>query len=79
MGWWLGNWRHLYSILRFITLVVLTRQLSLQKQMNDQYYLQQAREDIEFYASQLSNILDESLVGDVPLRAVLHEKFMFVA
>lgn len=64
-------------ILGFITLVVLTRQLSLQKQMNDQYYLQQAREDIEFYASQLSNILDESLVGDVPLRAVLHEKFMF--
>ncbi|MGL6523392.1 hypothetical protein ACSZNC_21290 [Aeromonas dhakensis] len=64
-------------ILGFITLVVLIRQLSLQKQMNDQYYLQQAREDIEFYASQLSNILDESLVGNVPLRAVLHEKFMF--
>ncbi|HHQ4805208.1 hypothetical protein [Aeromonas veronii] len=64
-------------ILGFITLVVLICQLSLQKQMNDQYYLQQAREDIEFYASQLSNILDESLVGNVPLRAVLHEKFMF--
>ncbi|WP_421266080.1 hypothetical protein [Aeromonas veronii] len=64
-------------ILGFITLVVLIRQLSLQKQMNDQYYLQQAREDIEFYVSQLSNILDESLVGNVPLRAVLHEKFMF--
>ncbi|MBL0534811.1 hypothetical protein JD541_17750 [Aeromonas dhakensis] len=64
-------------ILGFITLVVLIRQLSLQKQMNDQYYLQQAREDIEFYASQLSNILDESLVGNVPLRAVLHENFMF--
>ncbi|MBL0651350.1 hypothetical protein [Aeromonas caviae] len=41
-------------ILGFITLVVLIRQLYLQKQMNDQYYLQQAREDIEFYASQLS-------------------------
>ncbi|HHQ4523324.1 hypothetical protein [Aeromonas veronii] len=64
-------------ILGFITLIVLIRQLSLQKQMNDQYYLQQAREDIEFYASQLSNILDESLVSNVPLRAVLHEKFMF--
>ncbi|MBO2901026.1 hypothetical protein ACFX5Z_05760 [Aeromonas dhakensis] len=64
-------------ILGFITLVVLIRQLYLQKQMNDQYYLQQAREDIEFYASQLSNILDESLVGNVTLRAVLHEKFMF--
>ena len=64
-------------ILGFTTLVVLIRQLFLQKQMNDQYYLQQAREDIEFYASQLSNILDESLVGDVPLRAVLHGKFMF--
>lgn len=63
--------------LGFITLVVLIRQFSLQKHMNDQYYLQQAREDIEFYASQLSNILDESLVGNVPLRAVLHEKFMF--
>ena len=64
-------------ILGFTTLVVLIRQLFLQKQMNDQYYLQQAREDIEFYASQLSNILDESLVGDVSLRAVLHGKFMF--
>ncbi|MEI4969623.1 hypothetical protein [Aeromonas caviae] len=64
-------------ILGFITLVVLIRQLYLQKQMNDQYYLQQAREDIEFYASQLSNVLDGSLVANVPLRAVLHEKFMF--
>ncbi|MDO2950292.1 hypothetical protein [Aeromonas simiae] len=64
-------------ILGFITLVVLTCQLSLQNKMNDQYYLQQLREDIEFYASQLSNILDESLVGNVTLRAVLHEKFMF--
>lgn len=64
-------------ILGFITLVVLIRQLYLQKQMNDQYYLQQAREDIEFYASQLSNVLDGSLVDNVPLRAVLHEKFMF--
>ncbi len=65
------------QILGFITLVVLIRQLYLQKQMNDQYYLQQAREDIEFYASQLSNVLDGSLVANVPLRAVLHEKFMF--
>jgi hypothetical protein len=64
-------------ILGFITLVVLIFQLSLQGKMNDQYYLQQAREDVEFYASQLSNILDQSLIGDVPLRAVLHEKFRF--
>lgn len=60
-----------------LTLFVLFRQVGLQEQVNDQYYLQQAREDIGFYASQLSNILDQSLVGDVPLRAVLHGKFMF--
>lgn len=59
-----------------LTLFVLLRQVGLQEQVNDQYYLQQAREDIEFYASQLSTILDDPLVGDVSLRAVLHERFM---
>ncbi|WP_421216612.1 hypothetical protein [Aeromonas enteropelogenes] len=63
-------------ILGIFTLVVLISQHYLQVKMNDQYYLQRAREDIGFYASQLSNILDQSLVGDVPLRAVLHGKFM---
>lgn len=59
-----------------LTLFVLFRQVGLQEQVNDQYYLQQAREDIEFYASQLSTILDQALVDDVSLRAVLHERFI---
>jgi hypothetical protein len=66
-------------IVAWTTLTVLLFQVSLQKQFNDHEYSQahisQARADIEFYASQLSEKLDSKAIQDHTFRSVLHSNF----
>jgi hypothetical protein len=70
----------IYSpIVALLALIVLLRQVELQAQMNvhefDQAYLQQARQDIEFYSTQMAQVLDAIALPGRSLRAVLHENF----
>ncbi|MBI1891152.1 MAG: hypothetical protein HYS18_10930 [Burkholderiales bacterium] len=70
----------IYSpIVALLTLAVLLRQVALQSQMNvhefDQAYLQQAREDIEFYSKQLEQIMNGIALPGQTLRLVLHQHF----
>jgi len=70
----------IYSpLIALLTLGVLAQQVRLQAQMNahesDQAYLQQAKEDIEFYCSQISQVVNNSALPGKTLRAVLHENF----
>lgn len=70
----------IYSpLVALLTLVVLLRQVALQRQMNihesDQAYLQQARSDIEFYSKQMVEVMDSIALPGKTLRAVLHENF----
>lgn len=66
-------------LVALLTLVVLIRQVALQKQMNtheaDQAYLQQARADIEFYSTQISQIMNCIVLPGKTLREVLNENF----
>ena len=70
----------IYSpLLAVLTLVVLLKQVALQAHMNvhesDQAYLQQAREDIEFYSTQMVQVINSIALPGKTLRAVLHENF----
>lgn len=70
----------IYSpLVALFALVVLRAQVELQAQMNvhaaDQAYLQQAREDIEFYATQMAQLMGTIAVSNKTLREVLHEGF----
>lgn len=70
----------IYSpLVALLTLAVLAQQVRLQAQMNvhesDQAYLQQAREDIEFYSTQMAQALKLIARPGTTLRAVLHEHF----
>lgn len=70
----------IYSpLVALLTLVVLVRQLKLQSQMNvhefDEAYLQQARDDIEFYSTQMAQVLDAIALPGYSVRALLHEHF----
>lgn len=70
----------IYSpLLALFALMVLRAQVELQAQMNvhaaDQAYLQQAREDIEFYCTQMSQVMNAIAVSNKTLREVLHEGF----
>lgn len=70
----------IYSpVIAVLALAVLLRQVSLQSQMNvhefNQAYLQQARNDIEFYSTQLAQVLNSKVLPQKTLRAHLHEHF----
>jgi len=70
----------IYSpLVAVLTLAVLLRQVALQQQMNiheyDQAYLQQARDDIEFYSTQMANVMNSIVGPGKTLRTVLHENF----
>jgi len=70
----------IYSpLVALLTLAVLLRQIALQSQMNtheaDQAYLQQAREDTEFYCNQMALVMNGIALPGKTLRAVLHENF----
>lgn len=70
----------IYSpLVALLTLTVLAQQVRLQTQMNvheaDQAYLQQAREDIEFYSIQMAQAMNLIALPGATLRAVLHEHF----
>ncbi|WP_338415538.1 hypothetical protein [uncultured Sphaerotilus sp.] len=70
----------IYSpLVALLTLAVLAKQVTLQAQMNvhesDQAYLQQAREDIEFYSTQMAQAVNCMVLPGKSLRAVLHENF----
>lgn len=66
-------------IVAVTTLAVLLAQVGLQKQINDHSYNQshfaQARADIEFYAVQLAEKLNELALPSQTFRSVLHENF----
>ena len=66
-------------IVAVTTLAVLLAQVGLQKQINDHSYNQahfaQARSDIEFYASQLAEKLDQIALPGKTFRSVLHMNF----
>lgn len=71
----------IYSpLVALLTLAVLLRQVSLQTQMNahefDQAYLEQARADIEFYSTQMAQVMNSIAVPGRTLRSVLHENFL---
>jgi hypothetical protein len=63
-------------IVALTTLAVLLAQVRLQRQMNDhefrQAHISQAREDIEFYATQLAQKLEGIAMPGKTLRSVLH-------
>ena len=70
----------IYSpLVALLTLAVLLKQVALQAHMNmhesDQAYLQQAREDIEFYSTQMAQVMNGIALPGKTLRAVLHENF----
>lgn len=70
----------IYSpLLAMLALAVLLKQVVLQAHMNlhesDQAYLQQAREDIEFYSTQMVQVINGIALPGKTLRAVLHENF----
>jgi hypothetical protein len=70
----------IYSpLVALLTLAVLAQQVRLQAQMNvhetDQAYLQQAREDIEFYSTQMAQAMNLMALPGKSLRAILHEHF----
>lgn len=66
-------------LVALLTLVVLLKQVALQAQMNthefDQAYLQQARADIEFYSTQMAQVINGIVIPGKTLRVVLHENF----
>lgn len=66
-------------IVAVTTLAVLLVQIGLQKQINDHSYNQshfaQARADIEFYAVQLAEKLNQVALPGMPVRSVLHSNF----
>ena len=66
-------------IVALTTLTVLLVQVGLQKQINDheftQAHISQARADIEFYASQLSEKLNHIAIPGHTFRSVLHSNF----
>lgn len=66
-------------LVALLTLFVLRRQVILQQQMNiherDQAYLQQAREDIAFYSTQMANVMNSIVRPGMTLRAFLQENF----
>lgn len=66
-------------IVAVTTLAVLLAQVGLQKQINNHSYNQahfeQARSDIEFYAIQLSEKLDQIALPGQTFRSVLHSNF----
>lgn len=70
----------IYSpLVALFALVVLRAQVQLQAQMNvhaaDQAYLQQAREDLEFYCTRLAQRLDTGAVDNKTPRDILHDGF----
>lgn len=70
----------IYSpLVAFLTLVVLRSQVQLQAQMNthiaDQAFLEQAREDVEFYCTQLAQVMGAMALPNKTLREFLHEVF----
>lgn len=70
----------IYSpLVALFALMVLRAQVQLQAQMNvhaaDQAFLQQAREDIEFYCTKMAQVMSATLVSNRTLREVLHEGF----
>lgn len=70
----------IYSpLVALLTLVVLRAQVELQAQTNvhaaDQAYLLQAREDIEFYCTQMAQAMGTIAFPNKTLREVLHEGF----
>ncbi len=69
-------------ILSVLAFVILFYQYKLQQRTNkhtaDQAYLNNARQDIEFYLTRLASVLDEPLTADKTVRAILHEHFMTV-
>jgi hypothetical protein len=70
----------IYSpLLASLTLIILWHQVKLQAQMNvhehEQAYLQQARENIEFYSIQIAQVMNQMVYPDKTLRMVLHENF----
>lgn len=72
----------IYSpLVALLTLVVLRAQVKLQAQMNvhaaDQAYLEQARKDVEFYCTQLAQVMGTMALPDKSLREVLHEEFAY--
>lgn len=74
----------IYSpMIAVFTLLVLMRQVSLQQQLTthefDQGYLQQARQDVEFYCSQLAMALNADALPGKSLRALLQENFRFLS
>lgn len=74
----------IYSpMIAVLTLLVLLRQVSLQQQLTkyefDQGYLQQARQDLEFYCSQLAVVLNGDALPGKSLRTLLQEKFRFLS
>jgi len=82
-----GRWAEFGSFLAGVyapvvaltTLTVLLVQVGLQKQINDhaftQAHISQAREDIEFYALQLSDKLSHLVNPSHTIRYVLHVRF----
>ena len=66
-------------IIAITTLAVLLAQVGLQKKINDhefnQSHISQAREDIEFYAEQLSAALNAIAIPGRTFRSVLHSNF----
>lgn len=66
-------------LIAMFTLAVLLKQVMLQAHMNthesDQAYLQQAREDIEFYSTQLVQVMNGVALPGKTLRTVLHDSF----
>jgi hypothetical protein len=82
-----GRWAEMGSamsgiygpILSVLTFLVLIMQVRLQRQTNkhmyEQAYFQDARADIEFYLTQLSEVLDKPSSDGLVPRTVLHSQF----
>jgi hypothetical protein len=66
-------------IIALSTLAVLIVQAGLQRQLNDhefrQSHISQARQDIEFYANQLTMSLEKKPIPGKTFRSVLHANF----
>lgn len=75
-----GIYSPMIAVLAFL---VLLRQVNLQQELAkhefDQGYLQQARQDIEFYGTQLAAALNADVLPGKSMLAVLQEKFRFVS
>lgn len=70
----------IYSpLVAFLTLGVLRKQVQLQAQMNahigDHAFLEQARRDVEFYCTQLAQVMGTGVLQNKSLREVLHDQF----